>query len=277
MIDGDARAPAPPRSARPATSARPAEPALIVDLHLGPTQVTSDLARAEIHGDLELTFGAAETAAPNDSVTRGFADAIAYDGSIVTDRGDVDIFEHRYQIEHARADFDGTDDPLLDVQLSYRLPDTTMYVGVGGRASDPKLALSADPAICAEDTLFDVLLGAESCSEPGGEVRGAATGAGAAVASSIVGRAVGQFLPWGSDLRLRYVPATSSSSAAYGLAQWIGRHLSLGYLHHVAPLPLVENTNEGELEWWFGRDWLLRGTYGDGGVGDLDVSRAIRW
>jgi translocation and assembly module TamB len=261
MVFGSARAPVPAQAAPPEVG-EAESPWLYVDVALGPTHVTNDLARALITGDLTLAIG---------------GDQLGVTGTIKTVGAEIDILGRRYLIDHAYARFDGTTDPLVDAALSHKFTSLELFVAVTGRLSALQFKLTSDPAEPSEDQLFSYLLGAEPGGDPGVQARDAAAGAATAAASSVVGQALRKVLPIDLFDTLRYQPATSSTSPAVTGGKWIGRRTFLGVTFRPSPLPLIENAWEVDFQRWLSSDWLLHATAGDQQVGNIDLSHSWRW
>src|SRR5262249_31757429 len=128
-----------PAAPAPTVMHRPRDPGLIAFISLSSIEVESDDVRGPVSGDLSVAVGGGD---------------VAIDGEIDADRADADLFGRRYEVDQASAYFDGSNDPLIDVELIHKFPDLTLRVQVGGRASKPTLALTSEPAIYSEDQLF---------------------------------------------------------------------------------------------------------------------------
>lgn len=260
LVFGDARAPTP---ARPpvALGRRARAPSLIAVVEIQPTHVKSPEFRGDVAGTLTLDI----------------ADTMAIDGSLFASNADVDLLDRRYIVDRAAVHFDGSSDPMLDIALRYDFPDTTLYAKIGGRASKPDLALSSSPAIYTPDQLFGFFVG----GAPGGEISKAtaATSAAAGAASSMVNVVVNRLLPASlrGNVRLRYEAATATSSAAVVVGLWLTRRLFVAGRSRSAPLQIVENGSEGDLEWWIGGNWMFQGTFGNRSVGGADLLWRYDW
>ena len=136
---GVASAPPPPvRKPRsePAKVPPPERPYLVCRIQIDATHVESTDFRGVIDGKLRVSFG-------TPSAGRS---PIGIVGDIQAERGDLDLFDRRYQLDHAIVHFDGSIDPVLDVRITYDFPDVTTITEVRGRLSKPELlAVVASP------------------------------------------------------------------------------------------------------------------------------------
>jgi autotransporter translocation and assembly factor TamB len=237
----------------------PEHPWLVTAITIGPTTIEADEAQGVITGKLGLSIG----------------DDVALDGTIEAVRADAEIFGRRYQVDHASVAFDGEPDPMLNVRLIHDFTDVTLMADVSGRASKPDLALSSDPGIYTQGQLLGFFLGGEPGGDPSSASRDAATGAGASVLSSAVGKRLNKVLPVKLDV-LTYEAGTSTSSGAVRAGTWISRKLFVAYRGHPEARP-DENANEGEIEYYLPHNWILQGTAGDRGIGGGDMVHRWRW
>lgn len=233
----------------------PASPTILVTIALGSTRVESEEFRGLIRGRLEIRA--------NDQSMGMF-------GGIEADRGNLDLFGRRYDVERAGVHFDGSLDPLLDIRITHEFPEVITVTEVGGRLSRPELTLTSDPGTYSQAQLLAFLLG----GEPGGDPQsGAATDKVASAGASFVANKIGDYvrkaLPIDIDV-LRYEAASTSSSAAVTVGTWVTRSLFLAYRQRLSARA-DENTGEGELEYWLARRILLEGTVGNRGYHGIDL------
>ena len=195
-------------------------------------------------------------------------DDIGMNGDIVVDRGDLDLFGHRYQVDHAKTTFVDSIDPLLDILLIHDFPDVSLKVAVTGTLSAPERHISTDPDRGYDDAqLYGFVLGGEPGGDPNAQSREAASAAGASILSAKVGKYLKKVLP--IDV-LRYETATTSNSQAVVLGQWLSTQLFLGFRKHVDPRP-DENTGELSIEYYLKQSILLDVTAGDREYDGLDL------
>ncbi|MEJ7597715.1 MAG: translocation/assembly module TamB domain-containing protein [Kofleriaceae bacterium] len=224
-----------------------------MNIKIGPTHVISKEMRGLIKGKLKITTD---------------ADAVGIVGTIDADRGDLDLFGRRYQVERALVTFDGTPDPLLDIRITHDFPEVTTITQVRGRVSKPQLTMTSDPGIYAQGQLLGFLLGGEPNGEPG-DARDRTTSAGTSFVAGQIAGYVKNVLPVDIDV-LKYEAGSSSSSAAVLVGTWLTRNLFLAYRRHLEARP-DENAGEGEIEYWFSKRVLVEGTVGDRGYNGVDL------
>jgi hypothetical protein len=246
---------------RPMARQPPANPIFLVTIGLGSTQVESGEFRGLIKGKLEV---------------RADGQAFGVFGGIEADRGDLDLFGHRYQVERASVHFDGTPDPLLDIRITHDFSSVTTITEVRGRASKPELVLSSDPPTYSQGELLGFLLGGEPTGDaPTGSAADRVAGAGTSYVANKLGGYVRKALPIDVDV-LRYEAASASSSAAVIVGSWITKALFVAYRQHLEARP-DENTGEGQVEYWLSRRVVAEGTVGDRGYNGLDLLWRLRY
>jgi autotransporter translocation and assembly factor TamB len=238
---------------RPLDRGQPARPALIARIVIARTKIESDELRGTIRGKITVTA---------DGETVGVV------GAIEADRGDLDLFGRRYRVDRAGVRFDGTTDPILDVQIVHDFPEVTTITQVRGRASKPRLIMRSEPASYTQGQLLGFLLGGEPSGDPG-SARDRATAAGTSFVANKIGGYVKSFLPIDLDV-LRYEHATASSSAAVTVGTWLRHDLFLAYRRHLEARP-DENAGEGELEYWLGKRVVVEGVVGDRNRDSVDL------
>jgi hypothetical protein len=232
---------------RPMKRETPTNPILVATIALRSTKVESEEFRGLIKGQIEL---------------RVDGESVALFGGIEADRGDLDLFGHRYQVERAGVYFDGPLDPVLNVSISHDFPEVTTVTHVRGRASRPELVLQSDPGTYSQDQLLGFLLGGEPAGAPeSSSATDKVTSAGTSYLSNRLGGFVRDRLPMDIDV-LRYEAATSSSSAAVIVGTWITSSLFVAYRQHLEARP-DENTGEGEVEYWLSKRLVVEGVVGD--------------
>jgi autotransporter translocation and assembly factor TamB len=238
---------------RPMEKQPPARPKLVANVRIYNCFVESQELRGLIKGKVQIT-----TDGQNVGIT----------GDILTDRGDLDLFGHRYQVERAAVHFDGTPDPRLDILITHDFPDVTTRTLVRGRLSKPELIMTSDPPNYSQTQLLGFLLGGEPGGEPG-NARDRATSAGASYVANKIGGYVKSALPIDLDV-LRYEAATSQSSAAVTAGTWLTRDLFLAFRRRLESRP-DENSNEGEIEYWISKRVRIEGVAGDRGYNGVDL------
>ncbi|HEX3477093.1 MAG TPA: translocation/assembly module TamB domain-containing protein [Kofleriaceae bacterium] len=231
---------------RPMEQHEPTNPIFVVKVNLRSTRVESKEFRGLIHGQLEM---------------RADGEAIAMYGGIEAERGDLDLFSRRYQLDHAAINFDGSLDPLLDIRITYDFPQVTTVTEVRGRLSKPELVMTSDPGTFSQDQLLGFLLGGEPGGDPqSGPLQSQVAAAGQSLVANQISGYVKKALPINLDV-LRYEAATATSGAAVTVGTWLTPSLFLAYRQHLDSRP-DENVEEGELEYWLSRRVILQGTAG---------------
>lgn len=91
----------------------------------------------------------------------GRADRPKVDGGIEVRRGRFNGLGRTFDFERGRVVFDGgpPDDPTLDMILATKVDEIAAKVVVSGRAQDPKVALTSEPALPEEEVLSRILFG----------------------------------------------------------------------------------------------------------------------
>jgi hypothetical protein len=236
-------------------------PGAVADIVIKNAYVESKEVRGLVNGKLQVQVGT----------------ELSVTGDISLERGDLDLFDRRYNVERAMLHWDGSNDPLVDVRITYDFPDVTTVTEIHGRLSQPQLQLMSNPAIYSQAQLLGFLLG----GEPGGDPRNApsasdkVSGAGASFIANKIGGYVKNALPVSVDV-LRYEAASATSSAAVTVGTWITRTLFFAYRQHLAARP-DENTGEGEIEYWIRRRLVLETVIGDRGKDGADLLWRRRW
>ena len=238
---------------RPMKKRVPTRPMIVANVTLYPAHVKSDELRSIINGRVSITAD---------------LESIGIVGTIDADRGDLDLFGTRYQVERASVRFDGSTDPLLDVRITHDFPDVTTIAEVRGRLSKPELTMSSNPATYSQGELLAFLLGGEPGGVPG-DARERATAAGASYVANKIGGYVKGALPIDVDV-LRYQAATSTTSAAFTIGTWLRDNLFLAYRRRLEARP-DEISGEGQLEYWLSRRVVVEATAGDRGHHGLDL------
>ena len=234
---------------------RPVSPTLIANIEIQPTYIESNEVRGYVKGQLRVEREAG---------------AVSVVGKIEAQRGNLDLFGRRYQLDRAVVRFDGSTDPLLDVVITHDFPEVTTRTQIRGRLSDPELIMTSDPGTYSQGQLLGFLLGGEPEGQPAdGNPRDKAVGAGASFVANKIGGYVKDALPIDVDV-LRYEAATASSGAAITVGTWLTRSLFIAYRRRIEARP-DENAGEGEIEYWITRKVVIEGVVGDRGYNGVDL------
>ncbi len=257
LIFVDVGVPPPPPVAR-----APEHPFVIAD-------VTIDSSPIEIPD-----FGVHASA--SGSVTVSVGETIGMDGEIVLERGDADIFGHRYALELGQVLFDGSIDPEFNVKLVHEFPDVTMYVRLYGRASNPQAPeFTSNPGIYTSSQLLGFFLGGEPGGDPSKQTREAATGATSSLLSTALGKRIKKYLPF--DLQvLRCNSGGGQITASCTGGTWLTRKLFLSYKRKINARP-DESKGDIQLEYDWTRNWSIEATGGDLNYYGGDLLWRKRW
>jgi translocation and assembly module TamB len=218
-------------------------------------------------------------------------------GRIATEWGSVFLFGNRYTVDRANLSWSGGEnlDPVLDIQLSDRLPEAMVIISVRGRISKPDLSLASDPPTYSKAELVSLVLTGHipTASEAShGDVTGSAL---SAISTAIIGNLAERIAPalGAGVVRVQSVPASATSAqaaqaaavpqaAAGALATRVevGKNLTdrvyVGY-SRIFGAGENENSNEGRFEYRMSRRWVLQSEYGDAGVGGFDLMWTTRY
>ncbi|CAN5814887.1 hypothetical protein BH11MYX2_BH11MYX2_11000 [soil metagenome] len=235
--------------------AQPQQAMIEINIDLGRTNVESKELRGVIKGKVRIS---ADT------------NAVGIVGLIQAERGDLDLFGRRYEIDRADVRFDGSTDPLLDLAIVHDFSDVSTTAVVRGRLSKPQLLLSSDPGIYSQDQLLGFLLGGEPNGDPSaGSASSVASSAGGSFIANAIGGYVRKALPIDIDV-IRYSSDSGSESAAVTVGTWLTKSLFLAYRVHLAARP-DENTNQVNAEYWLSHRVTVEVSTGDRGVSGIDL------
>jgi autotransporter translocation and assembly factor TamB len=195
-------------------------------------------------------------------------------GEIRTLGGAVEILGRRYQIENGQVSLSGEvpPNPLLDVSISRKFDDVTIFIEVTGTARKPSIKFRSDPATYDQSQIIGMVL---SGTHGGGSMQSQALGA---LSGLIVGQLKGKLggaLP--VDVIKLDVGGNDSSGAnqsSLEVGKYLRDNLYLSYtqlfnvqntiLHHL-------NNEQVSLEWDFLPSYQINLMGGDQGVGALNV------
>jgi translocation and assembly module TamB len=242
-------------SRRPMLKQVPVFASIVANITIYSTSVKSDELRGLIKGKVTISAD---------------AESVGIVGSIEADRGDLDLFGRRYEVDRAAVHFDGSTDPLLDLRISHEFADVSTVTEVHGRLSKPELVLSSNPGIYTQGQLLGFLLGGEPSGDPsGGSASDQATSVGSSFVANKLGGYVKSALPIDIDV-LRYEAATASTGSAVTVGTWVTRTLFVAYRQHLESR-VDENLSEGAVEYWLSRRISIEATAGDRGYDGIDL------
>ncbi len=145
----------PPDMAAERAERRPSDPAAAVDAELDIVASARQAVfvrgrglEAELQGDLTI---------------RGTTEAPAIGGEMTLRSGTLDLLGRRLAFQRGILGFDGSSelDPELDFQAGADIEEASVQVAVGGRVSDPTIALSSVPELPQDEIAARLLFGKE--------------------------------------------------------------------------------------------------------------------
>lgn len=227
-----------------------------------PFYVVGPEVKTELEGHLDI-----ELVAPT------FAPIVS--GAIHTNGGWVEILDGRYQLERAQVSMAGESPPtpLIDVLISRKLDDVTLYVRVSGSARRPKLSFSSDPATYDESqVLMMVISGGKQRT---GTLQQQAIGTLSSLMVGQLKKQLGPLLPV-DELRLNAGGSDpmGMNQSSLEVGKYIRDDLFLLYTHRFgnwANSLRRFNNDEVSLEWRFLTNYQINLMAGDQGVGALNL------
>ena len=132
----------------------------------------------------------------NLDIQKEFHESVRIVGNISVIRGTYENFGKVFRIEDGNVSFSGGQDinPFLDITALYRVSNINVYINIGGRASNPKIELTSDPAMSETDIVSYLVFGASSSDISSGErsaVSGIASGLAGGIAAAQLERLMG--------------------------------------------------------------------------------------
>jgi autotransporter translocation and assembly factor TamB len=234
----------------------------------GPFQVRSRDVDADLRGQLDVLI--------SDGKPR-------LHGHAETTWGRIELFGRRYEIEHARADFDGKAqlNPAIQVRLTREVSGTIIIVEVHGTAKKPELVLASDPPTYDSSQIIGILVSGDPAN-PGladnrrgllAATQGTVAGA---VSNLFVHRITEQLMP-GLPFE---VHVESGQAARLELGHQLTDRIYLRYTHQFGATGggiHQVNASEASVRVRLPRRASLTVRYGDAGVGVIDVSWTLRF
>lgn len=199
-------------------------------------------------------------------------------GQLRVERGGwLELFSRRYDIDRGNISFDGSDDPLLSFRISRRLRDLSIGADVTGRAKKPSITFWSDPAKLDSTQVVGLILS----GDPGTSAvttTGLQKQALGAVSSLVVNSIKQNLLPELPIDVVRFDTNQTSGSNAAGSRIEVGKYLTqslyIGYAHQVGVDRVGTrrtNRNEARVDYRLPKNWQIEGTFGDAGVGGVDL------
>ena len=194
-------------------------------------------------------------------------------GTVDAVRGWVEIIGRRYDIERAWIIFEGEmpPDPRLDIRVSHRFTQTTLYIDVVGPLSKPNIGFASDSGQYDQASLLAMVLG----NDPGEEradtdnthkAAGAALAFAAGQATTALRRSG---LPVDS-LKVGTEAGSEQQVSYVTVGKWLNDRIFIAYRRRFTA-EVTENQNEGVFQDFFARDWMVEGAAGDRGTASLDL------
>ncbi len=236
----------------------------------GPFRIESPEMLADLRGELEVRMTEGEP---------------RIYGHVETTAGRFGLLGRQYEIERARASFNGEIDPVIDVRLTRPTADATVVVEVHGTARDPELELRSDPPIYDASQIIGIIVSGDPDSQridtPSIDQR--LVGAISGVLVSKIRDQIAPGLP--IDVIKLETGADRGTGGGLGNARLeVGKYLReniyISYVHQFGTtMSDVHRTNahEANVEYRFRRHLVVGARWGDAGVGAVDLSWTLRY
>jgi hypothetical protein len=158
-------------------------------------------------------------------------------------------------------------DPSIDILASYKAPDYTTYIKIGGTMSKPTLELYSEPALDQADVLSVILFGKPAKDLAEGQRQGLANSGGQLVAGYA---AAGLARSLSDTLNLDTVilqAGESAESSGIGFGKYLNNQLYLFYYHHFGE----QAAEEFKLRYEVRKDINIEAGQDEKGQGGIDV------
>jgi translocation and assembly module TamB len=213
-------------------------------------------------------------------------DDVRLTGSLETASGWIDVFGHRFTIDHVRVGFAGgqTIDPTLDIRVTRQRGDALLAVDVSGTMAKPHIDLSSDPAIYNESEILALII-SDDPSAQGGDRASLNDKIVGAISGLLVSKLKQQIAPQ-LPIDVIKVDVGGGGGGPVGVGQtrievgkFVTPKLYLSYVHQFGQPNVLQprNSNQATVEWRFAPRWQLEVTYGDANVGAADVFFRLRF
>ena len=254
-----------------ASARKPLPLAVQVVAHIpGPFHVDSPEMHAELRGELEL---------------RTTDDKLGLYGHAETTAGHFELLGREYEIERARASFDGDVDPVIDVRLTRAMPDTTVIISVHGTASAPQLDLTSDPPVYDPSQVLGLIVSGDP-NNTRLDTLGLDRQLVGAISGAVVDKIKAQILP-GLPVDVIQVDTSGGDDTFGGLrsarievGKYIRHNIYVSYTHQLGTTVTdIHRSNAHELnfEYRIKRHLVVGVRYGDAGIGAVDVAWTLRY
>ena len=259
--------------AQPAAESAVAGPAKVppkVELlaHIpGPFRVDSPELHAELRGELEV---------------RATDGEIGIYGHVETTAGEVELLGRSYEIELARASFDGEPDPVVEVRLTREISDATVVIALRGRASAPELELASEPPVYDSSQVLGIVISGDP-AHGGVGTPGLDRQLVNALSAVLISRLKGQVVSRLPIDVLKIDTGTGDDtlgSARVEVGRYLRPNVYVSYVHHFGATMTdlhVTNAIEANFEYRFRRQLVIGVRYGDAGVGTIDIAWTHRY
>ncbi|HNN93937.1 MAG TPA: translocation/assembly module TamB domain-containing protein, partial [Pseudomonadota bacterium] len=196
-------------------------------------------------------------------------------GDLHAMNGWLEILGRRYQIDRAQVSMSGEvpPNPLLDISISRKVEDATIYILVTGSAKKPVISFRSDPATYDQGQIIAMVL--SGSSRGGGSIQQQALGA---LSSLVVGKLKDQL---GAAVPVDVIKfdvggndAMGANQSSLEIGKYLRDNLYLSYTHRFGnPSTILRRMNNDQvaLEWWFLRNYQIHLMGGDQGVGSLNL------
>jgi translocation and assembly module TamB len=193
----------------------------------------------------------------------------AVNGNVQVVRGWVDVLGRRYTVERGWVRFGGEmpPNPGLDIRVAHQFPETTVYIDVGGRVSNPTVTFASDSGQYDQAQLLGMVLGGDAGSGGGGETGAdpsdkAANAAAGLVANQVAGVIRKAGLPV-DVLRVGSDPEAGGTGLnVVTVGKWLTDRLFVAFRVRNTQGESAKNQGEGTFQHFFTRDWMWEGVVG---------------
>ncbi len=238
----------------------------LVDVDMpGPFVINGPEIKTDLQGHVRAELNS-EAGTRGDPIIQGDLHAL---------NGWLEILGRRYQIDRAQVSMSGEvpPNPLLDISISRKVEDATIYILVTGSAKKPVITFRSDPATYDQGQIIAMVL--SGSSRGGGSIQQQALGA---LSSLVVGKLKDQL---GAAVPVDVIKfdvggndAMGANQSSLEIGKYLRDNLYLSYTHRFGnPSTILRRLNNDQvaLEWWFLRNYQIHLMGGDQGVGSLNL------